>query len=198
MSDHTLITLSANNAPLAGFEITISEVFGKKLNDNGDKEFDINGNEVAAGGGITIFSGLIGTHKIIRKHAVNKIVVRKQRDVNFDNSKGAKSWSTGQIGSGYSTSTSKKAKVYFVGGGGSGAHGTFSPNATPQIAITSGGSGYTSAPQVVISGGGWRLDNAGSSSYQDNASLGATEGLIVIRKNPNGVLSYIKGSNPFQ
>ena len=198
VSDHTLITLHTTNAPLAGFEITISEVFGKKLSNNGDKELDINGTEVAAGGGINIFSGLIGTYKIIRKHAGNKIVVRKQRDVNFDNSKGAKSWLTGQIGAGYSTSTSKKAKVYFVGGGGSGAHGTFSPNASPQIAVTSGGSGYTSAPQVVISGGGWRLDNAGSSSYQDNASLGATEGLIVIRKNPNGVLTYIKGSNPFQ
>ena len=197
VSDHTLITLSASNAPLAGFDVTIKGVFGKKLNDNGDKELDINGTEVAAGGGINIFSGLIGTYKIIRKHAANKIVVRKQRDVNFDSSKGAKSWSTGNVGAGYSTSNSKKAKVYFLGGGGSGAHGTFFDGDNPKITVVSGGSGYTSAPQAVITGGGWRLENAGA-SVEDNATLGATEGMIILRKNPSGALTYIKGSNPFQ
>ena len=197
VSDHTLITLSASNAPLAGFDVTFKGVFGKKLNDNGDKELDINGTEVAAGGGINIFSGLIGTYKIIRKHAANKIVVRKQRDVNFDSSKGAKTWSTGNVGAGYSTSSSKKAKVYFLGGGGSGAHGTFFNGDNPKVTVVSGGSGYTSAPQVVITGGGWRLENAGA-SVEDNATLGATEGMIILRKNPSGALTYIKGSNPFQ
>ena len=197
VSDHTLVTLSANNAPLAGFDVTFKGVFGKKLNDNGDKELDINGTEVTAGGGITIFSGLIGTYKIIRKHAANQIVVRKQRDVNFDSSKGTKMWSTGNVGAGYSNSDTKKAKVYFLGGGGSGAHGTFFNSDTPKVTVVSGGSGYTSAPQVVITGGGWRLENAGS-SVEDNATLGATEGMIILRKNPSGVLTYIKGSNPFQ
>jgi hypothetical protein len=197
VSDHTLITLSASNAPLAGFDVTFKGVFGKKLNDNGDKELDINGTEVAAGGGINIFSGLIGTYKIIRKHAANKIVVRKQRDVNFDSSKGAKIWSTGNVGAGYSTSSSKKAKVYFLGGGGSGAHGTFFNGDNPKVTVVSGGSGYTSAPQAVITGGGWRLENAGA-SVEDNATLGATEGMIILRKNPSGALTYIKGSNPFQ
>jgi hypothetical protein len=197
VSDHTLITLNASNAPLAGFNVTFKGVFGKKLNDNGDKELDINGTEVAAGGGINIFSGLIGTYKIIRKHAANKIVVRKQRDVNFDSSKGAKSWATGNVGAGYSTNSSKKAKVYFLGGGGSGAHGTFFNGDNPKVTVVSGGSGYTSAPQVVITGGGWRLENAGA-SVEDNATLGATEGMIILRKNPSGALTYIKGSNPFQ
>lgn len=140
---------------------------------------------------------MIGTYKIIRKHAANKIVVRKQRDVNFDSSKGAKSWSTGNVGAGYSTSNSKKAKVYFLGGGGSGAHGTFFDGDNPKITMVSGGSGYTSAPQAVITGGGWRLENAGA-SVEDNATLGATEGMIILRKNPSGALTYIKGSNPFQ
>ena len=197
VSDHTLITLNASNAPLAGFDVTFKGVFGKKLNDNGDKEIDINGTEVTAGGGINIFSGLIGTYKIIRKHAANKIVVRKQRDVNFDSTKGAKSWSTGNIGSGYSTNSGKKAKVYFLGGGGTGAHGTFFNNDDPKITVVSGGSGYTSAPQVVITGGGWRLEEAGA-AVKDNDILGATEGMIIIRNNPSGVLTYIKGSNPFQ
>ena len=35
-------------------------------------------------------------------------------------------------------------------------------------------------------------------SIEDNATLGATEGMIIIRRNPNGVLTYIKGANPFQ
>ena len=60
-----------------------------------------------------------------------------------------------------------------------------------------GGADYTSAPQVVITGGGWRLQHAGN-SVEDNATLGATEGMIILRKNPSGVLTYIKGSNPFQ
>jgi hypothetical protein len=204
VSDHTLVTLSSTNAPDADFTVTFDGVFGKKLNDNGNKELDINGTEVAAGGGITIFSGLIGTYKIVaRKDSnggteYNQIVVRKKRDVNFDSSKGSKSWSTGQVGSGYDDNNSTKAKVYFLGGGGSGAHGTFFDDDNPKIKVVDGGSGYTSAPQVVITGGGWRLDNAGSNSVEDNASLGATEGMIVIRKNTNGVLTYIKGLNPFQ
>ena len=124
-------------------------------------------------------------------------MVRKQRDVNFDSSKGAKSWSTGNVGAGNSASSSKKAKVYFLGGGGTGAHGTFFNGDNPKVTVVSGGSGYTSAPQAVITGGGWRLENAGS-SVEDNATLGATEGMIILRKNPSGALTYIKGSNPFQ
>ena len=197
VSDHTLITLSAANAPLAGFNVSIKGVFGKKLSDNGDNELDVNGTEVSAGNGINIFSGLIGTYQIITKKAANQIVVKKRRDVNLDGSIGAKSWSTGQVGAGYSTDSSKKAKVYFIGGGGSGAHGTFFNGDNPKVTVTSGGSGYTSAPQVVISGGGWRLYGGGN-GIEDNASLGATEGMIIIRNNPNGALTYIEGSNPFQ
>ena len=73
----------------------------------------------------------------------------------------------------------------------------FGTGGTNGAAGNTGGAGYNSAPQVVISGGGWRLDKAGN-SIEDNASLGATEGMIVGRKNTNGVLTYIKGSNPFQ
>ena len=197
VSDHTLVTLNTTNAPLAGFVVTFSGVLGKKLNENGDGELDINGTSVSTGSGITIFSGLIGSYKIITKVSDTKIVVRKKRDVNFDINKGAKSWSTGQVGSGYSTNSSKKAKVYFLGGGGSGAHGTFFNGDDPKVTITSGGSDYTTAPQVVITGGGWRIKNGGN-SIEDNATLGATEGMIIIRRNPAGVLTYIKGANPFQ
>ena len=169
----------------------------KKLNENGDGELDVNGTSVSVGNGITIFSGLIGSYKIITRKASNKFVVRKKRDINFDSSLGSKTWETGNVGAGYSTDNSKKAKVYFIGGGGSGAHGTFFASDFPKISVTNGGSGYTSAPQVVISGGGWRLYGGGN-ACEDNATLGATEGMIIIRKNPVGALTYIKGANPFQ
>ena len=90
----------------------------------------------------------------------------------------------------------KQKKVYFIGGGGSGAHGTFFASDFPKY-CNKHGSGYTSAPQVVISGGGWRLYGGGN-ACEDNATLGATEGMIIIRKNPVGALTYIKGANPFQ
>ena len=197
VSDHTLVTLNTANAPAVNFVVTFSGILGKKLNENGDGELDINGTSVSAGNGINIFSGLNGSYKIITQVSSSKIVVRKKRDINFDSGLGAKSWSTGQVGAGYSTNSSKKAKVYFLGGGGSGAHGTFFNGDNPKITITSGGSGYTSAPQVVITGGGWRIKNGGN-SIEDNATLGATEGMIIIRRNPAGVLTYIKGANPFQ
>ena len=196
VSDHTLVTISGTNAPAKDFVVKIKGVFGKKLNENGDGELDINGSSVSAGNGITIFSGLIGTYKIITRVSSSKFVVRKQRDVNFDNSKGAKAWETGNVGSGYSTDTNKKAKVYFLGGGGTGAQGTFFAGDSPKIQITAPGSGYTSAPQAIISGGGWRLYGGGN-GCEDNATLGATEGMIIIRRNPAGTLTYIKGANPF-
>lgn len=197
VSDHTLVTISGTNAPAKDFVVKIKGVFGKKLNENGDGELDVNGTSVSNGNGITIFSGIIGTFKIVSRVSNNKFVVRKKRDVNFDNSKGAKTWETGSVGAGYSTDTNKKAKVYFLGGGGSGAQGTFFAGDTPNIQVTAAGSGYTAAPQVIISGGGWRLYGGGN-GCEDNATLGATEGMIIIRRNPAGTLTYIQGANPFQ
>ena len=43
-------------APAAGLTITFSDVRGRKLNENGDMEEDIDGNEVNAGSGIKVLS----------------------------------------------------------------------------------------------------------------------------------------------
>lgn len=59
-----------------------------------------------------------------------------------------------------------------------------------------GGAGYQYAPQVIISGGGWRKVGA-SDAIKDGEILEATEGIVIIRKNPNGILSYFKPKNPF-
>ena len=63
------------------------------------------------------------------------------------------------------------------------------------ITVTSAGSGYTSAPQVVITGGGWRGQTSGDVA-QDGELLGGDEGMIVIRRNPAGTLTYVEAINP--
>jgi hypothetical protein len=71
------------------------------------------------------------------------------------------------------------------------------------------GAGYQYAPQVIISGGGWRKVGAANPNnvIQDGEILEATEGIVIIRKNPgpdgilgnsdDGKLTYFKPKNPF-
>ena len=59
--------------------------------------------------------------------------------------------------------------------------------------VTAGGSGYTSAPQIVISGGGWRYTD---DSSQDNLEVGASDGIIIYRGATGGVKSFIEAANP--
>ena len=59
------------------------------------------------------------------------------------------------------------------------------------------GSGYTEAPQVVITGGGWRLVG-GADAPEDGQVLSSDEGLIVVRKHPTGILTYIEAINPVE
>ena len=121
------------------------------------------------------------------------VVINQKRDVNFESGKGTKTWSTGSGGAGYNTN----AKVYFVGGDGSGGEGTatVSSGAVTGISVTNGGSGYTSAPQVVITGGGWRKVGA-ADAVQDSQSLSADDGMIIMRANPSGIMTYIEAINP--
>ena len=199
-SNHTRVTLSGT-APLVGFDITFQGVFGNKLNDNGDKELDVNGTEVSNGSGIKIFSGLIGTYKIVARPSSSSVVVRKRRDVNFV-STGPRTWSTGQGGTGYNGN----AKAYFMGGGSTTmavATATVSAGSVTGFNFTGSGNtrgaGYQYAPQVIISGGGWRKVGAANPNnvIQDGEILEATEGIVIIRKNPSGILTYFKPKNPF-
>ena len=206
-SNHTLVTLSGT-APQVGFDITFQGIFGNKLNDNGDKELDVNGTEVSNGSGIKIFSGLIGTHQIVARPSDSTIVVRKRRDVNFV-STGPRTWSTGQGGTGYNGT----AKAYFMGGGNTTmavADATVSGGSVTGFDFdgtgNTRGAGYQYAPQVIISGGGWRKVGA-SDAIQDGEILEATEGIVIMRNNPgpdgnlgtsdDGKLTYFKPKNPF-
>jgi hypothetical protein len=193
VSEYTKVSLSGT-APLAGFAITFSEVSGEMINDNGDDELDVNGTDVGVSGlsPVIAYSSLNGSHEIVARSG-SWVVVKGRRDVNFNGAKGSKTWSTGSGGAGYNTT----AKVYFVGGGGSGGKGdaTVSGGAVTGITVTAAGSGYTSAPQVVITGGGWRIITD-PSAPQDGALLDADEGLILVRANPSGTLTYIEAINP--
>jgi hypothetical protein len=206
-SNHTLVTLSGT-APLVGFDITFKGIIGRKLNENGDQELDVNGTDVSNGSGIKIFSSLIGTYKIVARPSSSTVVVRKRRDINFVNA-GTKTWSTGQGGTGYNGT----AKAYFMGGGNTTmaiADATVSGGSVTGFDFSgtgnTRGAGYQYAPQVIISGGGWRKVGA-SDAIQDGEILEATEGIVIIRKNPgpdgnlgtsdDGKLTYFKPKNPF-
>ena len=193
VSTHTKVSLSGT-APSAGFTITFDEVSGEMINENGDDELDINGTDVGVSGltAVTNYSSLNGSHVIVASSGTD-VIVKGRRDVNFNTNKGSKTWSLGSGGDGYDTT----AKVYFIGGGGTGGTGdaTLTGDVVSGITVTNPGSGYTSAPQVVITGGGWRIITD-PSAPQDGALLDADEGLILVRANPAGTLTYIEAINP--
>ena len=196
VSEYTKVSLSGT-APLAGFTITFDEVSGEMINDNGDDELDVNGTDVGVSGlsPVISYSSLNGSHEIVARGGTY-VVVKGRRDVNFNGSKGSKTWSTGTVGGGYNANP----KAYFIGGGGSGAIADVNLGANP-VTFTftgsgnSGGSGYTSAPQVVITGGGWRI-TTDPVAPKDGELLDADEGIILMRRNPSGVLTYIEAINP--
>jgi hypothetical protein len=185
-----------------GFSITFSEISGRSVSDTYDTgnsaqyELDVNGSDVSVGSGIMIYSNLNGTHEVVDS-ASGYVVVKVKRDVNFESGKGDKKWSLGSVGAGYNTS----AKAYFIGGGGTGAIASVSVSGgaiTGFVFSGSGnsrGSGYTEAPQVVITGGGWRLIG-GADAPEDGQVLGSDEGIILVRKHPTGILTYIEAINP--
>ena len=59
--------------------------------------------------------------------------------------------------------------------------------------VLPGGSGYTSAPQIIISGGGWRHTDTSS---QDDVVVGSSDGLIIYRDANSGVKTFIEANNP--
>ena len=61
------------------------------------------------------------------------------------------------------------------------------------------GAGYSYAPQIVITSGGWRLVGAANPNddIQDSKILDATEGFVITRKGTNRTLTYFKPRNPF-
>ena len=210
-SNYSKLTISASGSTanalpttdngLNGFKITLSSIQGYKLNDDGDSEVDENGTNVANGSGVIIYSNLNGTHEIIDS-ANGYIVIEKIRDMNLKSneqdvlaSNATTNWAIGTKGSGYSAN----AKFFCIGGGGPAAnHATACIgviSSTGAISSVSGSGSYSSAPQAIVSGGGWRTSSSGTSA-RGNEVVGATDGVFIDRGYSSGVKTFLASSNP--
>lgn len=188
--DYTKISTSGT-APSAGFSVTISNLQGYMLNDAGTYEVNATTGENVDtnGSGSVIYSNISGSYEVVGSGS-GYFVIEKQRDVNFKD-EGSPTWSVGSAGAGYTTT----ARWWAIGGGGTGAYGTVNSTGT-SFTVTAGGSGYSSAPQLVISGGGWRL-LGGESTPRGNEVITASDGLIISRHSDyGGIRTYIESPNP--
>jgi len=187
-ANYTFISASGT-LPEAGFTVTLSGINGRMLNDSGTSEVNASsGEDVASGSGTEILSNLNAEYLVVHKSSSPAgFVIEKQRDCNYTS---GGTWSVGSLGAGYSSSID--AKWWALGGGGSGAYGTV--DNAGSFTVTSAGSGYTQAPQLVISGSGWRYSTEVTS--EGNQTIGATDGIILTRRADSGVASFIDPVNP--
>ena len=195
-SDYSKVTIGGT-VPAAGFTITFHDIRGRRINEDGSMELDVDRNEVSAGNGLKVRHH----NKSFKVEASGAgfVVIKKRRSFNFDSSSGTPTWSTGEGGAGY-TGT---AQVYFMGGN----NGTTDANATGTatvsggkvtgITVTAPGSGYTYAPQVIIGGGGWRKEGA-ADAPQDGEVIGADTGILLVRATGSGTLTHLVAKNPIK
>jgi hypothetical protein len=191
--NYTKVSLNGS-APGVGFTITFSDIQGYMLNDAGTHEVNATtGENVDTNGtGSVIYSNIDGSFEVVGSGS-GYVVIEKQRNVNFKSNEGSPTWAVGTLGAGYTNN----AQWWAVGGN----NGTTDSNASGEVSTAgafsfdSYGSGYTSAPQIVISGGGWRL-SGGDDSSRGNDSIGASDGLIISRRASGGVQAFIEPLNP--
>ena len=194
--NYTKISASNITRDLTGFTITLSDIQGYMLSDDGANEVNATTGETVDtnGTGSVVYSNISGNFEVVGG-ASGFVVIEKQRDVNFKDDEGSPAWNIGNVGAGYDT-TSSTATWYAIGGGGSGAKGTITTNGSGQYSsfnLTSAGSGYSSTPQIVVSGGGWRYQD---NSPQDDLEVGASDGIIIYRGATGGVKSFLETTNP--
>jgi hypothetical protein len=191
---YTKIVLSGARSDINGFTITFSDVQGYLLSEDGSQEMNASTSQPSTPGSV-VDSNLNGSFEIIECNDTatpSFIVIEKQLDIRFDSSDsnlGTANWKIGQLGSGYDTN----ATFYCVGGNtGTDANGTISSTGT--ITVGSNGTSYSSKPQVIVSGGGWRFSDGAT---RDSEILGATSGIIIQRNSALGNKAYIESLNPF-
>jgi hypothetical protein len=191
-SDYSKVTIGGT-PPAAGFTITFHDIRGRRINEDGSMELDIERNEVSAGNGLKVRHH--NKSYTVEASGGDFVVIKKRRSFNFDSSSGTPTWSTGEGGAGYG----QNAKVYFMGGGGSLGQGTatVAGGKVTGITVTVPGIGYTYAPQVIIGGGGWRKEGAADAS-QDGEEIGADTGVLIVRVAGSGVLTYLDAKNPIK
>tara|TARA_B100000212_G_scaffold339056_1_gene316727 strand:+ start:898 stop:2964 length:2067 start_codon:yes stop_codon:yes gene_type:complete len=204
--NYTKITLSTTLSPSGraqpetGFNITFTDIQGYLLSDGGLYEANATTGEAVTNSGVNqggslVFSDLIGTHEVVGSGA-GYVVIQKQRDVNFKSDEGTPAWNSGSEGAGYSSA----AKFYCVGGNNgntdTNSTGTVSiSGSTVTFNVSTAGSGYSSAPTAVTTGGGWRYQS--DTNPQGHTVLSASGGLLIKRRHSSGVKTYIDTLNPF-
>ena len=116
--------------------------------------------------------------------------------MNFKSDEGTPAWNVGSEGVGYTSA----AKFYCVGGN----NGTTDTNASGTVNISgstvtfsglTSGSGYSSAPTAVTTGGGWRFST--DTNGQGATVLSASGGIMIKRRHSSGEKTYIETLNPF-
>ncbi|MEC8243205.1 MAG: hypothetical protein VX038_00005 [Verrucomicrobiota bacterium] len=203
-SNYTKVTISGGISDLKGFTITFEDINGRLLHDdNGSAEVSVTDPEtqLTPGSGSVVFSNLIGTHEVVGSGS-GFVVINIQSDVNFigtGSDAGTPKWSIGTLGENYNN----VARFYLIGGGASSnASGTVPTNGVIQNShIVSGGAGYSGKPQVVVSGGGWRLgvnSNNDIGNIRCNYILGASSGIFIQRQKAGGQKAFIESINPFE
>ena len=146
--DYSKISITGSSqSNITGFKVSLADLQGYMLSDDGLNEVNATtGESVDTNGtGSVVYSNLNGSHTIVGSGS-GFIVVEKRRDVNFKSDEGSPVWNVGDLGTGYDGT----AQWFAIGGNGTGAKGTVTTGGS--FSVTSGGSGYTSSPQIVISG----------------------------------------------
>lgn len=185
--DYTKISISGSaQANITGFTVVLTDLQGYMLNDDGNYELNATtGENVDTNGtGSVVYSNLNGNHEIVGSGS-GYVVVKKQRDVNFKSDEGSPVWNIGDLGTGYDGN----AQWFAIGGNGTGAKGTVTTGGS--FTVTAGGSGYTSVPQIIVSGGGWR-NLTDASAPQGGQEIESDDGIIIHRKHATGVTAFIE------
>ena len=200
----------SSRSNIKGFTISLEGIQGYLLAEDGLNELNATTeNQVtsvsafsdlasSATRGSIVDSKLNGSFEIIKSGSDGGgifVVINKQRDVNFKSDEGSPIWRIGVKGVGYSTD----ANFYCIGGNNgttdSNSSGTISTAGA--VTVSSGGAGYQfHYPHAIVSGGGWRKQNAAGS--KDNEILGASTGLLLQRNSLSGTKAYIESLNPFE
>jgi hypothetical protein len=198
--DNLTLSPSGRSQPEIGFNITFTDIQGYLLSDGGLYEANATTSEAVTNtgvnqGGSVVYSDLIGTHEVVGS-GTGYVVIQKQRDVNFKSDEGTPAWNVGSEGAGYTSA----AKFYCVGGnnGSTDTNATGTVNISGSTVTFSGlpsGSGYSSAPTAVTTGGGWRIST--DINGQGYTVLSASGGIMIKRRHSSGEKTYIETLNPF-
>jgi len=177
---HVIIT-STGHGIKKGFSVTISNVLGRKTNEN-KNQVNALGIEVPDGDGLMVESSVNGQWEVLSTTTDTFVIATKNPNSDFYDD-GNASWSIGTAGSGYDSNVS----LSIIGGGGKGAKalGIVKNGKIDSISIISGGLLYKSAPTIIVHNGGWKNLTSGNAPIND-VKIESGSGILLIRNHPHG------------